>query len=358
MAAAATASWSRRSRRMSICWRFVVEAPTPDETDDAAEALAAKLTSETDLFKSVRRPDGGNFFKQNGLLFLSKQSVQDFADQIIAAQPLIGTLAADPSLRGVFDALDLAAQGAAQGGGRRQRDRRRLYRRRSSRQGGAERPASTTVLAEPADRPEARAERTAPLRPDAAGARLQRARAGETRHRCHPRRGARTRPHPGERRARARHRDRPPCQTRNSPRCRAGAGFSTALSIGLLCLWLLLALRSLRLVVAIVDDADRRARSPAASSRSARSARSTRSRSRSPCSSSASPSISASSSACATATSASASTTSASAVRRTVEGIGGPLAVAAAADRRRLLRLRADRLHRRVAISASSPASA
>ncbi|HEX6842134.1 MAG TPA: hopanoid biosynthesis-associated RND transporter HpnN, partial [Stellaceae bacterium] len=87
----------------------VVEARTPDETEDAAAALAARLAGESDLFKSVRRPDGGDFFKQNGLLFLSKQNVQDFADQIISAQPLIGTLAADPSLRGVFDALDLAA---------------------------------------------------------------------------------------------------------------------------------------------------------------------------------------------------------------------------------------------------------
>src|SRR6185437_7926085 len=94
----------------------LVEARTPDEAEDAAAALAKRLAGEKDLFKSVRRPDGGNFFKQNGLLFLSKENVQDFADQIIAAQPLIGTLAADPSLRGVFDALDLAAQGAAQGG--------------------------------------------------------------------------------------------------------------------------------------------------------------------------------------------------------------------------------------------------
>src|SRR6185437_3192464 len=94
----------------------LVEARTPDEAEDAAAALAKRLAGEKDLFKSVRRPDGGDFFKQNGLLFLSKQNVQDFADQIISAQPLIGTLAADPSLRGVFDALDLAAQGAAQGG--------------------------------------------------------------------------------------------------------------------------------------------------------------------------------------------------------------------------------------------------
>jgi hopanoid biosynthesis associated RND transporter like protein HpnN len=89
----------------------VIDARTLDEAQDASAALAARLAQEKTLFKSVRQPDGGRFFEQNGLLFLSRADVQSFADQIITAQPLIGTLAADPSLRGVFDALDLAAQG-------------------------------------------------------------------------------------------------------------------------------------------------------------------------------------------------------------------------------------------------------
>jgi uncharacterized protein len=96
---------------------IVVDARTPDQAEDATTSLAARLAPETALFRSVRQPDGGRFFQQNGLLFLSAQEVQTFADQLIAAQPLVGTLAADPSLRGVFDALDLAAQGAAQGEG-------------------------------------------------------------------------------------------------------------------------------------------------------------------------------------------------------------------------------------------------
>ncbi|HEV3176086.1 MAG TPA: MMPL family transporter, partial [Stellaceae bacterium] len=45
----------------------------------------------------------------------SKEQVQSFADQMVQAQPLIGTLAADPSLRGLFDALDLTAQGIERG---------------------------------------------------------------------------------------------------------------------------------------------------------------------------------------------------------------------------------------------------
>jgi hopanoid biosynthesis associated RND transporter like protein HpnN len=110
--------WRQQERKLDEAFpqnadllAVVIDARTIDEAQDASAALAARLSQEKTLFKSVRQPDGGRFFEQNGLLFLSKEDVQTFADQIITAQPLIGTLAADPSLRGVFDSLDLAAQG-------------------------------------------------------------------------------------------------------------------------------------------------------------------------------------------------------------------------------------------------------
>ncbi len=93
----------------------VVDGKTPDEAEDAAAALAARLKSEDKLFRNVRVPDGITFFRQNGILFLSKDEVQDFADQIIKAQPFLGTLAADPSLRGVFNAIGLLALGVGHG---------------------------------------------------------------------------------------------------------------------------------------------------------------------------------------------------------------------------------------------------
>lgn len=93
----------------------VVDAKTPDRAADGTAALADKLAAEKALFKGVRQPDAGDFFRKNGVLFLSKEEVQSFADQLIAAQPLIGTLAVDPTVRGVFDALDLLAQGVVHG---------------------------------------------------------------------------------------------------------------------------------------------------------------------------------------------------------------------------------------------------
>jgi uncharacterized protein len=89
----------------------VVDGDTPDRAEDASAALSQYLGGEKSVFKSVRRATAGEFFEREGLLFLSKQSIDRVTGQIIAAQPLLGTLAADPSLRGVFDALDLAAQG-------------------------------------------------------------------------------------------------------------------------------------------------------------------------------------------------------------------------------------------------------
>ena len=94
---------------------IVIDGATPDETSDATAALADRLAQRPDLFTSIRIPGSGDFFARNGLLFLPTPEVQDFADQLIAAQPLLGTLAVDPSLAGVFGTLDLLAQGALHG---------------------------------------------------------------------------------------------------------------------------------------------------------------------------------------------------------------------------------------------------
>ncbi|HUK60033.1 MAG TPA: MMPL family transporter [Stellaceae bacterium] len=93
----------------------VVDATTPDLADDATSVLARRLGDMKELFHSVREPEGGPYFHREGMLFLPLAAVQAFCDQIIEAQPMIGTLAADPSLRGIFDAIDLLAKGAAHG---------------------------------------------------------------------------------------------------------------------------------------------------------------------------------------------------------------------------------------------------
>ena len=93
----------------------VIDGKTPELAETAASTLAAKLADRKDIAVAVRRPDGGPFFAQNGLLFLSRQEVSDTTSQLITAQPVLGPLAADPSLRGVADGLATMAQGVKGG---------------------------------------------------------------------------------------------------------------------------------------------------------------------------------------------------------------------------------------------------
>jgi len=93
----------------------VIDGATPDQTEDAAIALSAKLREQPKLFKSVFYPAGDQFFRRNGLLFLDIEALQDLADRLADAQPLISTLAEDMSLRGLFDVLGLAVADVAKG---------------------------------------------------------------------------------------------------------------------------------------------------------------------------------------------------------------------------------------------------
>jgi uncharacterized protein len=90
----------------------VIDGRTPDLADQVAGELAEKMRDEPQLFTHVRQPDGGPFFDRNGLLFLTAEELEKVSQQLIAAQPLIGSLAHDPSLRGLFDALATFVSGA------------------------------------------------------------------------------------------------------------------------------------------------------------------------------------------------------------------------------------------------------
>lgn len=83
----------------------VIDGKTPEIAQEAVDALSAKLQGHPDLFKAVVQPDGGPFFKKNGLLFLSTEEVKKSVGGLQRAQPVLSILASDPSLRGIFDAL-------------------------------------------------------------------------------------------------------------------------------------------------------------------------------------------------------------------------------------------------------------
>ena len=81
---------------------IVVDGATPELADAAAARLPTALQAKPELFKAVRRPDGGAFFDRNGLLLLSLDEVAAATQGLVRARPMLASLAADPSLRGVL----------------------------------------------------------------------------------------------------------------------------------------------------------------------------------------------------------------------------------------------------------------
>lgn len=93
----------------------VVDGDTPDAAETAAEALTLKLRTMPDRFSEVVRPDKIPFFLKNGLLFLSKNEINTVLDQMIQAQPILGIMGSDPSLRGFFGMISMMLDGVQRG---------------------------------------------------------------------------------------------------------------------------------------------------------------------------------------------------------------------------------------------------
>lgn len=94
---------------------IVIDGTTPEEAESAAARLSARLVEDKAHFRAVLRPDGGDFLARNGVLYGSPADVRSAMAALIEAQPLLGPLAADPSLRGVAKALSTALDGVEQG---------------------------------------------------------------------------------------------------------------------------------------------------------------------------------------------------------------------------------------------------
>ena len=55
---------------------IVLDAPTPELAEQAADALADALRTHPEQFRAVSQPGSGSFFEQNGLLFLPTEQVK------------------------------------------------------------------------------------------------------------------------------------------------------------------------------------------------------------------------------------------------------------------------------------------
>jgi uncharacterized protein len=112
--------WHQRQLALSDAFpqrgiSVVVTAPTPENVDDATDALASALSKQTSLFPTVVQPDSGDFFAGNGLLFKSLPEMRSSLAGLSRGESLIAGLASDPTLRGVAKSLSLVAEGVQAG---------------------------------------------------------------------------------------------------------------------------------------------------------------------------------------------------------------------------------------------------
>jgi hopanoid biosynthesis associated RND transporter like protein HpnN len=106
--------WAQRDKALDAAFPgrsqttvAVLEAPAPELADQAANELAARLSSQPALFSVVTRPDGGAFFEKNGLLYLASDDLARLGTQLTDGKSLLNSLARDPSLRGLANLLSV-----------------------------------------------------------------------------------------------------------------------------------------------------------------------------------------------------------------------------------------------------------
>lgn len=84
---------------------IVVESDDAETADEAAASLAARLETMPEHFRTVFYFDGHPFFRRNSLLYLGVDKLEDMSARLVRAQPLLSSLAADPTLRGLTETL-------------------------------------------------------------------------------------------------------------------------------------------------------------------------------------------------------------------------------------------------------------
>ena len=84
----------------------VVDARTPEAALLQTEKLADRLKKETGLFRDVYMPGSGEFFERTGLLYLDVKDLEALSENLASAQPLLGLISQDFTLRGLFSVVE------------------------------------------------------------------------------------------------------------------------------------------------------------------------------------------------------------------------------------------------------------
>ncbi|MBE0434714.1 MAG: MMPL family transporter [Methylomicrobium sp.] len=86
----------------------VVDAETPERAAQAVAYLGERFRRETEGVESVYAPGEGPFFDHHGLLYLDLETLNELAANLIEAQPFIGALSSDNTLKSFLEIIGLA----------------------------------------------------------------------------------------------------------------------------------------------------------------------------------------------------------------------------------------------------------
>ncbi|MFA4994523.1 MAG: MMPL family transporter [Bdellovibrionales bacterium] len=113
-----TLDWRKREKTLEAAFPHktdtlvvVIDGDSGAKAEMAANALADKMAVQTERFSFVSRPDALPFFRTSGILFLSKDGLAGVLDQLAQAQPMLGTVTSDPTLRGFLGTIGMMMQG-------------------------------------------------------------------------------------------------------------------------------------------------------------------------------------------------------------------------------------------------------
>lgn len=102
--------WEQAFPQDAATIQLVVESPTAEQTSIAANLLAQRLGENKQLFEYVYIPDDNAFLKQQGLLYLELDKLDNLATTLADAQPFIGHLAQNYHLQGLLEILGKALE--------------------------------------------------------------------------------------------------------------------------------------------------------------------------------------------------------------------------------------------------------
>lgn len=109
------AAWAQRDAAVAAAFParrdstvIIVRAPAPEFATQAAAELAARLRQQPAFFHAVNLGADSDFFRRNGLLFLAPAQVNALTGQLTDARPLLNALARDPSVRGLANLLSVS----------------------------------------------------------------------------------------------------------------------------------------------------------------------------------------------------------------------------------------------------------